>query len=216
MDETVLNKNMVDGQIKPINGMSEQLLSAFYSLNRNDFMPETLNNMSYVDKNIILENNRTILKPELIAKIALFIDLKPDENVLVLGSSTGYLSAILSHLAETVIVVEEDERLLDESEKAVKKNNINNIVFIKSGLSKGYSDQSPFNAIIIEGAVQEVPRNILEQLEEGGRLLAIIDEGEVCSGILFTKTGNKFNEQNLFNCYLPALDVFKKKNSFSF
>ena len=116
MDETVLNKNMVDGQIKPINGMSEQLLSAFYSLNRNDFMPETLNNMSYVDKNIILENNRTILKPELIAKIALFIDLKPDENVLVLGSSTGYLSAILSHLAETGIVVEEDERLLDESE----------------------------------------------------------------------------------------------------
>ena len=61
MEESRLNKNMVDGQIKPINGMNEYLLSAFYSFDRNDFMPETMKKMSYVEKNIILENNRTSL-----------------------------------------------------------------------------------------------------------------------------------------------------------
>ena len=216
MEETILNKNMVEGQIKPINGMNEQLLSAFYSLDRNDFMPDAVKSMSYIEKNITLENNRTILKPDLIGKIALHINLKINENVLVLGSSTGYLSAILSYLAETVIVVEEEEKLITNSENAVKKNNINNVVFIKNQISRGCTDHSPFDAIIIEGAVQEVPTNILEQLDDTGRLLAIIQEEGVCSARLFSRNGSTFIEKKLFNCSLPALNVFKKKNTFSF
>ena len=216
MEEKTLNKNMVDGQIKPINGMNDKLLSTFYSLNRGDFMPDTLKSMSYIEKNIILENNRTILKPGLVARIVLSIDLKANENVLLLGATTGYLSAVLSFQAETVIVVEENERLLRNSENAIKKNNINNVVFIKNEIVKGYDEQSPFNAIIIEGAIQEVPLNIIDQLDEGGRLFAIVQEGEICSAKLFIKNGHSISEQKLFNCTLPVLSMFIKKNSFSF
>ena len=216
MEEAILNKNMIEGQIKPINGMKEELLSAFHSIDRDDFMPDAMKEMAYVEKNIIIENNRIILKPGLIAKIALSIDLKANENVLILGASTGYLSAILSHQAETVIVVEENEQLLGNSENAIKKNNINNVVFIKNEIIKGYSDQSPFNAIIIEGAIQEVPRNILDQLDEGGRLLAIVQEEDICSAKLFRKNVQSVSIQKLFNCSIPVLDMFMKKNSFSF
>ena len=216
MAEATLNKNMIEGQIKPINGMSEELLSTFYSLDRNDFMPEAMKQMSYVEKNIILQNKRTILKPSLIAQIALSINLKAHENVLILGATTGYLSAILSYQAETVIVVEENDSLLNSSENAIKKNNINNVVFIKNEIIKGYNDQSPFNAIIIEGAIQEVPRNILDQLDEGGRLLAIVQEEDMCSAKLFRKNGQSVSIQKLFNCSIPVLDMFMKKNSFSF
>ncbi len=216
MAEATLNKNMIDGQIKPINGMHEELLSVFYSLDRNDFMPETMKEMSYIEKNIILENERTILKPSLIAQIALSINLKANENVLILGATTGYLSAILSNQAETVIVVEENESLLSNSENAIKKNNINNVVFIKNEIVKGYNEQSPFNAIIIEGAIQEVPSNILNQLDEEGRLFAVVQEEEICSAKLFIKNGNSISEQKLFNCTMPVLSMFMKKNSFSF
>ena len=216
MEETTLNKNMIEGQIKPINGMTEKLLSAFYSLNRNDFMPESMQDMSYVEKNIILEDKRAILKPSLIAQIALKINLKANENVLILGATTGYLSAILSHQAETVIVVEENEQLLTNSENAIKKNNINNVVFIRNEIVKGYNEQSPFNAIIIEGAIQEVPDNIIDQLDEEGRLLAIVQEEEICSAKLFKKNGQTINEQKLFNCSMPVLSMFMKKNIFSF
>ena len=109
MAEATPNKNMIQGQIKPINCMSEELLSIFYSLDRDDFMPDDMKEMSYFEKNILIEGKRTILKPSLIAQIALSINLKPHENVLILGAATGYLSAILSHQAETVIVVEENE-----------------------------------------------------------------------------------------------------------
>ena len=216
MAEATLNKNMIEGQIKPINGMSEELLSTFYSLDRNDFMPEAMKQMSYVEKNIILQNKRTILKPSLIAQIALSINLKAHENVLILGATTGYLSAILSYQAETVIVVEENDSLLNSSENAIKKNNINNVVFIKNEIAKGYNEQSPFNAIIIEGAIQEVPGNILNQLDEGGRLFAIVQDEEICSAKLFIKNGNSISEQKLFNCTMPVLNMFMKKNSFSF
>ena len=216
MAEATLNKNMIEGQIKPINGMREELLSVFYSLDRNDFMPETMKEMSYIEKNIILENERTILKPSLIAQIALSINLKANENVLILGAATGYLSAILSHQAETVIVVEENENLLSNSENAIKKHNINNVVFIKNEIVKGYNEQSPFNAIIIEGAIQEVPGNILDQLDEEGRLFAIVQDEEICLAKLFIKNGNSISEQKLFNCKMPALSMFMKKNSFSF
>tara|TARA_A100001388_G_C28701019_1_gene466180 strand:+ start:132 stop:782 length:651 start_codon:yes stop_codon:yes gene_type:complete len=216
MKEASLNKNMIEGQIKPINGMSKELLSAFYSLDRNDFMPEKMKEMSYIEKNILLEDKRTILKPSLIAQIALSINLKANENVLILGATTGYLSAILSHQAETVIVVEENEQLLNNSENAIKKNNINNVVFIKNEIAKGYSEQSPFNAILIEGAIQEVPKNILDQLDEGGRLFAIVQEGDICSAKLFKKCGQSINDQRLFNCSMPVLSMFMKKNSFSF
>ena len=62
----------------------------------------------------------------------------------------------------------------------MRKNNINNIVFVQNEISKGYSDQSPFNAIVIEGAIQEVPTDIISQLDNRGRLATIIQDGNVC------------------------------------
>ena len=84
------NLRMVNGQIKPINGMTEKLVSIFNSLDREGFMPEELKHSAYVEKNFALSNHRVILKPELVAKIVMHIDLKENENALILGSTTGY------------------------------------------------------------------------------------------------------------------------------
>ena len=87
---------------------------------------------------------------------------------------------------------------------------------LKNEMVEGYNEQSPFNVIIIEGAIQEVPLNIIDQLEEEGRLFAIVQEGEICSAKLFKKNGRSISEQKLFNCTMPVLSMFMKKNSFSF
>ena len=70
------NSRMVNGQIKPINGMTEKLVSIFNSLNRESFMPEEFKESAYIEKNWALSNHRVILKPEIVAKIAMHIDLK--------------------------------------------------------------------------------------------------------------------------------------------
>ena len=216
MENSILNKKMVDGQIRPINGMHDDLVSIFNSLDRLDFMPEKYKSDAYTEKNFIVDNDRVILKPDIVAKIALNINLKDHENVLVLGSTSSYLTAVLALQAETVIVVEQDEKFISFSEQILKKNNINNVVYFKGEIAKGFEEQSPFNAIIIEGAVNKVPENILNQLEENGRLLVTVSNKDICTAQMYVKKGSVYKEERLFNCSLPVLSCFKDKNRFSF
>ena len=216
MDSHLLNKNMIEGQIKPIGGMQKNILQAFSSVNRDDFVPQNLKDNCYSEKNLFLKRDRFVLKANLIAKIISALNISNEENVLVIGSSTGYSSAIISRLAETVISIEEDQELLDFSEEAIKKNEIDNIVFINNAMIEGCSEQGPFNAIIIEGAIDEVPPKILNQLEDNGRLIAMINNKGVSNVIEYQKKNNIFTDRFLFSCTAPKLKCFDKRKSFSF
>ena len=216
MDNRLLNKNMIEGQIKPIGGMQKNILQAFSSVNRDDFVPQNLKVNCYSEKNLFLKRDRFVLKANLIAKIISALNISNEENVLVIGSSTGYSSAIISRLAETVISIEEDQELLDFSEEAIKKNGIDNIVFINNAMIEGCSEQGPFNAIIIEGAIDEVPPKILNQLEDNGRLIAMINNKGVSNVIEYQKKNNIFIDRFLFSCTAPKLKCFDKRKSFSF
>ncbi len=216
MDSHLLNKNMIEGQIKPIGGMQKNILQAFSSVNRDDFVPQNLKDNCYSEKNLFLKRDRFVLKANLIAKIISALNISNEENVLVIGSSTGYSSAIISRLAETVISIEEDQELLDFSEEAIKKNGIDNIVFINNPMIEGCSEQGPFNAIIIEGAIDEVPPKILNQLEDNGRLIAMINNKGVSNVIEYQKKNHIFTDRFLFSCTAPKLKCFDKRKSFSF
>jgi len=216
MDSHLLNKNMIEGQIKPIGGMQKNILQAFSSVNRDDFVPQNLKENCYSEKNLFLKRDRFVLKANLIAKIISALNISNEENVLVIGSSTGYSSAIISRLAETVISIEEDQELLDFSEEAIKKNGIDNIVFINNAMIEGCSEQGPFNAIIIEGAIDEVPPKILNQLEDNGRLIAMINNKGVSNVIEYQKKNHFFTDRFLFSCTAPKLKCFDKRKSFSF
>jgi protein-L-isoaspartate(D-aspartate) O-methyltransferase len=216
MDSHLLNKNMIDGQIRPIGGMQKNIIEAFKSINRDDFVPHNLKESSYSEKNLFLNEDRFVLKTNLIAKIISALNISNEENVLVIGSSTGYSSAIISKLAETVISIEEDKELLNFSEEAVRKNGIDNVVFINNTMIEGCSEQGPFNAIIIEGTIDEVPQKILNQLEQNGRLIAMINDSGISNVIEYQKKNNIFTERFLFSCTAPKLKSFDKRKSFSF
>ncbi len=216
MDSNLLNKNMIEGQIKHIGGMKENIINAFNEIRRDDFVPQELKGNSYIEKNLFLKSDRFILKENLIAKIISALDISNNENVLIIGSSTGYSSAIISRLAETVISIEEDQELLNFSEEAIKKNGIDNVVFINNSMIEGCSEQGPFNAIIIEGSIDEVPLKILDQLDFNGRLIAMINDQEVSKVIQYQKKNNAFTERFLFSCSAPKLKSFDKRKSFSF
>ena len=216
MDSNSLNKNMIEGQIKHIGGMQENIIDAFNEIKRDDFVPQDLKENSYIEKNLFLNSDRFILKANLIAKIISALNISNNENVLIIGSSTGYSSAIISRLAETVISIEEDQELLNFSEEAIKKNGIDNVVFINNSMIEGCSEQGPFNAIIIEGSIDEVPLKILDQLDSDGRLIAMINDQEVSKVIQYQKKNNAFTERFLFSCSAPKLKSFNKRKSFSF
>ena len=211
-----LNKNMVEGQIKPLGNISKQVMDAFLSTPRDQFVPLELKNFAYLEKNIELGNDRFLLKPSLIAKIISLAGLNSSDTVLIIGSSTGYSSAILSNIAETVISIEEDDQLVNFSETIVLDKKIDNVVFLKKDLNEGCPEHGPFNKILIEGAVEDIPSYLFDQLDENGKMIAIIANGDLSEVREYNKVGENIGSKFLFNCEAPKLKAFNKTDSFNF
>ena len=216
MDTYLENKNMIDGQVKPLSNIETNILEALYNIDRKDYTPENFKDFSYSEKNIYLGNERYLLKPAITAKLLSALEVETLETVLIIGSATGYSAAIISKIAETVICIEEDQDLITFSESIASSNSMNNIVFIKNKLSKGYIDQGPYSCILIEGGVEEVPNIILDQIAEGGKLVTVIMQNDTGSAIKYSRKNNQIISQFLFSIEAPSLKSFEKAKKFKF
>jgi len=216
MDAHQENTVMVDGQIKPLSNISPNILEALYDIDRRDYIPVKLRKFSYIEKNILIGKNRYLPKAAITAKLLSALEIENTETILIISSTMGYSAALASKIAETVICIEQDTELLNLSEKIAIENSMNNIVFIKNELDKGYPDQGPYSCILIEGAVEEEPKKILDQLTEGGRLVTILNNNENGSAIKYSRINGQIISQFLFSMDAPLLDSFKKSKKFNF
>ena len=216
MDTYLENKNMIDGQVKPLSNIEPSILEALYNIDRKDYIPENFKDFSYSEKNIYLGNGRYLPKPAITAKLLSALEVETLETVLIIGSTTGYSAAITSKIAETVICIEEDKDLISFSESIANSNSINNIVFINNKLSKGYIDQGPYSCILIEGGIEEVPNIILDQIAEGGKLVTVIMKNDSGSAIKYIRKNNQIISQFLFSIEAPSLKSFEKAKKFKF
>lgn len=216
MDAHQENTAMVDGQIKPLSNISPNILEALYDIDRRDYIPVKLRKFSYIEKNILIGKNRYLPKAAITAKLLSALEIESTETILIISSTMGYSAALASKIAETVICIEQDTELLNLSEKIAIENSMNNIVFIKNELNKGYPDQGPYSCILIEGAIEEEPKKILDQLTEGGRLVTILNNNENGSAIKYSRVNGQIISQFLFSMDAPLLDSFKKSKKFNF
>ena len=216
MDTYLENKNMIDGQVKPLSNIEPSILEALYNIDRKDYIPENFRDFSYSEKNVYIGNGRYLPKPAITAKLLSALKVETLETVLIIGSGTGYSAAITSKIAETVICIEEDQDLITFSESIASSNSMNNIVFIKNKLSKGYIDQGPYSCILIEGGVEEVPNIILDQIAEGGKLVTVIMQNDTGSAIKYSRKNNQIISQFLFSIEAPLLKSFEKAKKFKF
>jgi protein-L-isoaspartate(D-aspartate) O-methyltransferase len=216
MDAHQENTAMVDGQIKPLSNISPNILEALYDIDRRDYIPVKLRKFSYIEKNILIGKNRYLPKAAITAKLLSALEIENTETILIISSTMGYSAALASKIAETVICIEQDTELLNLSEKIAIENSMNNIVFIKNELNKGYPDQGPYSCILIEGAIEEEPKKILDQLTEGGRLVTILNNNENGSAIKYSRVNGQIISQFLFSMDAPLLDSFKKSKKFNF
>ena len=137
---------------------------------------------------------------------------------MLIGAGTGYTAALLSSLVESVIAIETRAQMVEKAQQAVAGLDIGNVAVIKARLQDGYASEAPYDAIIIEGAVEQIPQSLLDQLSDGGRLAAIwrpegTQAGEAC---IWHKTGEAVSRTPLFTAQVPVLDEFRAKPKFSF
>ena len=217
MDFSFLRKNMVDCQLKPNKIINLDIIDAFLKVPREIFVNKKNINQCYLDVNIDLTKNRFLLNPMVCARLIQSLNINKNDTVLTIGSGVGYNSVILSYLCNTVIGIESIKSFYDFSVDVLIKLEVNNVVFIKSKIENGYSDQQPYDCIIIEGGVNHVPIEILNQLSENGRLVAVeIKEGNVGKATMYQKYGKEFIKNYLFDAYVPIFDCFTKNQNFNF
>ena len=100
MDTYLENKNMIDGQVKPLSNIEPSILEALYNIDRKDYVPANFKDFSYSEKNIYIGNGRYLPKPAITAKLLSALKVETSETVLIIGSASGYSAAITSKIAD--------------------------------------------------------------------------------------------------------------------
>ena len=134
----------------------------------------------------------------------------------MVGCPTGYAPAILARLSSSVIALESDEELADKASETLTELGIGNAVVVTGALEAGYPSEAPYDVIVLGGAVEEVPRPLLEQLKEGGRLVGVVGSGRAAPAMVYTRTDDDFGARSVFDAYVPPLPGFRKPKSFVF
>jgi protein-L-isoaspartate(D-aspartate) O-methyltransferase len=205
---------MVDNQVRPSDVTKFPIIEAMLSVERENFVPQSLREAAYLGENLTLAQGRVLLEPRTLAKMLDALDITGNELVLDLGCGMGYSSAVIARMAEAVIAVEEDEALAREAETLLAEAGAVNAVVEQGPIAAGAPQHGPYDVITIEGAVETVPQAILDQLKEGGRMVAIFAEGKLGTVRIGHKINGQMSWRFSFNAGAPVLAGFEKEEAF--
>lgn len=218
----VQRKNMVESQVRPSDVVDRRILRAMLDIPREAFVPEDVRPLAYIDREVPVsppgdsQGPRCLLAPSVHARLIQFLELDERAIVLDVGCGTGYGSAVMARLAQTVVGLETDPALAETASKTLSALSVDNVVTVVGSLPAGWPSEGPYDAILLNGAVPEVPEGLLNQLKDGGRLAAIVTDAGMSMATLFQRSGPHFSSRALFDATAAPLPGFERKPQFVF
>jgi protein-L-isoaspartate(D-aspartate) O-methyltransferase len=206
---------MVDTQVRPSDVTKFPIIDAMLSVPRELFVPREQVEAAYVSENVPIAPGRILLEPRTLGKLLDALKSVGDELVLDIGAGYGYSSAVVAHMAEAVVAVEEDETLVAEAQGILSEQGTDNVIVHVGPLAEGADQHGPYDAILIEGAVEQVPDAILDQLKEGGRIGCLFMEGALGVVRIGYKIDCDVTWRFAFNASAPVLPGFAKEAAFT-
>lgn len=179
-DFELQRKNMVESQVRPSDITDRRITRAMLALPREGFASDVSRELAYMDRDLPVgspvggRTPRALVAPRVLAQLVQLLEIEDGDRVLDVGTATGYGAAVLSRLARSVIALECDEALAAQARVALTAQSIDNVTVVSGSLPAGWAPEAPYAAILLAGVVQEVPAALLDQLQEGGRLAAIV------------------------------------------
>ena len=216
MDFAVARQNMVDCQILPNRVDDQRIVEALLKIPREKFVPDNLTGIAYVDEIVPLGGQRYVMEAMVVARLLQTAALNAEDVALSIGCGTGYATAVLAQIVDTVVAVEPDKGLAQKANENLAAIGLDNVAVVEGQLEDGNIDQGPYNVIFFDGAVQTVPDAICDQLAEGGRLVAIVAGERVGTAYLYSRFGGVISKREVFDAGTPLLPGFRKQKSFVF
>jgi len=214
-DYVARRRMMVDTQVRPSDVTKFPIIDAMLAVPREDFLPDAKREAAYAGDNVVIGRNRVLLEPRTFAKMLDALDVQDDELVMDVGCGYGYSAAVIARMAEVVIAVEDAEEMAAEAPSILAEVGADNVVVHQGPLAEGAAEHGPYDVIIIEGGVGDLPAALADQLKEGGRIACLFMEGALGAVKIGLKTGGVLSWRFEFNAGAPVLPGFEKRTAFA-
>ncbi len=178
-------------------GVGERIVAAFRAIDRADFVPQDMRHEAYYDRPVPIPFHQTTSQPSLIARMVDSASVSSTDRVLEIGTGYGFQTALLAQLAAEVISIDRFAGLAEAAQANLERAGIDNAVVIVGNGWEGTPEKAPFQAIVVSAAASEVPRALVDQLDEGGRMVIPVKSGGSDDVLLFKKESGHLKQVRL-------------------
>ena len=199
-DYRVARQNMVMSQIQARGINDPRLLKAMAKVPRHLFVDEALQSQAYNDYPLPIGDKQTISQPYIVALMTEALELKPEDHILEIGTGSGYQTAILAELASKVYTIERIPSLVTKARKILDQLGYLNILAKIGDGTSGWKEYAPYEGILVTAGAPEVPKSLMQQLTEGGRLIVPVGDHYSQELIKVVRTKDDFQHFNLGGC----------------
>jgi protein-L-isoaspartate(D-aspartate) O-methyltransferase len=208
-DYSLARRAMVDNQLRPEAVTDRGVLAAMASVERERFVPESAKALAYFDRPLRLSDGRAMMPPAALGRLLSELAPRTGERALVVGSGTGYAAALLKAIGIDTVALESDEGLA----RAARDAGVETVV---GDLAAGWAKDAPYDIVLLDGAVEEVPGDLLKQLTENGRLAGAIADRGVTRLVVGRVAGGSLGLRSLADADVAVLPGFSRPRAFNF
>ncbi|MCW8934107.1 MAG: protein-L-isoaspartate O-methyltransferase [Gammaproteobacteria bacterium] len=207
--------NMVEQQVRPWDVLDDKVLTTLETIPRDQYVPAQYINLAYADTAIPLNDSQNMMHPIIEGRILQLLNIQPEDNILEIGTGSGYLTACLANMASHVDSVEIDETLAKKAAQTLLEQGVFNIsLSCANGLDLPEMDKK-YNAIVLTGSVSEIPRSFKNALTINGKMFVIDGVSPVMTAHIITRTGdNEWSDESVFETDLKPLVHGEQKPEF--
>ncbi|ATX79886.1 protein-L-isoaspartate(D-aspartate) O-methyltransferase [Mariprofundus aestuarium] len=214
--------NMVEYQIRCCKVLDPTTLDLIESMPRENFVPEHVRSLAYMEGHVPLPCNQEMLTPLQEAMILQTLMLDGSERVLVIGTGTGFLTTMLAMQAAEVVGCEVHATLADLSRENISNHGVNNVNILQvnamdaDAMASLADMQQPFDTIVLTAAAKKIPAHIEALLADNGQMMAFVGSNPVVSLVHRRKVGNAWQETTMFETLLQDMEGVPEKREFVF
>ena len=213
----VTKKNMIESQLMPEGISCHNTINCISRVNREDFTPIDFKSLSYAEYDIPLNNDYSMLRPLIVAKILQLLSVTRSDVVLEIGTGSGYLTSCLSLMGKSVDTLDIDPLMLEKAKIAHKNNNAANINYVHEDIFSNWSPKKKYDVIVVTGSIASRIKKLESALKVDGRMFAVIGEHPVMHANLIERVSeNKILSDQVFETTLDPLKNISKKNYLNF
>ena len=217
MDIKQARKNVIEQQIRPWGGLNIRANQALIDIPRENFVPEEYQNLVFADMEIPLNNSEKMLSPKIEGRILDSLDLQGHEDVLEIGTGSGYFTAVLASLSKLVKSIEIHKELIDAAKEKIDVLNISNVELVNEDALNLNLGNDKFDTIVVGCALPVINEDLKRALKISGKLFIVVGSKNQMHATLVERIdGDKWKSKSLFETYIDLMNGSEPLPEFTF